>query len=217
MLNVRRRKLKNEIFISMKSLIKKLLREGLLKEDYVSQSQLNNLEQELDNLFKSVGIDIEFTPHFIKRVNDERNGKEITIEELRNIFKAVYAQYKNKLTKYKSGFEAVFKNFPTNINIPFLISWDKKNDELDLINKTVMRKKNFQTPNPVLPVTGEEPKAPEQRTDKFKKLKLPNGKVVRYYEILNKFETLEGTPIEIDAIFDALPPELQDTVLTKMG
>ena len=80
-----------------------------------------------------------------------------------------------------------------------------------------MRKKNFQTPNPVLPVTGEEPKAPEQRTDKFKKLKLPNGKVVRYYDILNKFETLDGAPIEIDTIFDALPPEMQDTVLTKMG
>jgi len=55
-----------------------------------------------------------------------------------------------------------------------------------------------------------------QRTDKFKKLKLPNGKVVRYYHILNKFETLEGQPIELDSIFDSLPPELQDTVLSNM-
>lgn len=56
----------------------------------------------------------------------------------------------------------------------------------------------------------------EPRTDRFKKLKLPNGKIVRYYETLTKFETLEGQPIDNYDILDELPEELQDKVLTSM-
>lgn len=59
-------------------------------------------------------------------------------------------------------------------------------------------------------------KPTKPRTDKFKKIKLPSGKVVRYYEILNKFETIDGTPIDMDNIFDELPEQLQDMVLAKM-
>jgi len=60
------------------------------------------------------------------------------------------------------------------------------------------------------------PQVSAPKTDKFKKLKLSNGKVVRYYEQLNKFETLEGQPIKNDDIFDELPEELQDKVLAAM-
>ena len=59
-------------------------------------------------------------------------------------------------------------------------------------------------------------KPTKPRTDKFKKIKLPSGKVVRYYEILNKFETIDGTPIDMDVIFDELPEQIQDMVLVKM-
>jgi len=56
----------------------------------------------------------------------------------------------------------------------------------------------------------------EPRTDRFKKLKLPNGKIVRYYEALTKFETLEGQPIDNYDIIDELPEELQDKILSSM-
>ena len=201
----------------MRSLIKTLLREGLIKEDYVTPTELRRLEGELDNLFQSVGVDVEFTSHFLDRVNDERNKKDITIEELRTIFKKIYSQYKTKLVKYKDGFEAVFRNNPTDINIPFVIGWDKANNELDLINKTVMRKKNFSTSNPMLYVTGKEPKVDNTpKVERFKKYKLTNGMVVRYYADSNRFETLDGKAIEMDDIFDALPDEMQNMVLTKM-
>jgi hypothetical protein len=59
-------------------------------------------------------------------------------------------------------------------------------------------------------------KGNQVNTDRFKKIKLPNGNVVRYYDTLNKFETLEGTPINTDDIFDVLPSEMQDMVLDKM-
>jgi hypothetical protein len=52
--------------------------------------------------------------------------------------------------------------------------------------------------------------------EKFKKYKLPSGEAVRYYPESNRFETLEGQPIEMDNIFDALPEDMQDMVLSKM-
>jgi len=201
----------------MKSFIKKLLREGLIKEDYITPSQLKSLEGELDNLFQSIGVDIEFTKHFMERVNHERNKRDITIEELRMIFKDVYGEYKNKLKKYGTGFEGVFKNPPTDINIPFILNWDSNNQELDLVTKTIMRKKGFKSTTPILPVGSKNKPTPNAPKDKFKKLKLSNGTVIRYYEQSNRFETLDGSPIEIDTIFDALPSEIQDAVLTKMG
>ena len=49
---------------------------NLLLED-VSQSQLNQVEKYLDKLWAKVGIDVEFTRHFMDRVNHARNGKPI--------------------------------------------------------------------------------------------------------------------------------------------
>ena len=40
------------------------------------------------------------------------------------------------------------KDMKTDVNIPFALQWDNKNNELDLIAKTVMRKKDFKTPDP---------------------------------------------------------------------
>jgi hypothetical protein len=40
----------------------------------------------------------------------------------------------------------------SDINVPFVLNWDPRSQVLDLVAKTVMRKKNFQTPNPELPL-----------------------------------------------------------------
>lgn len=134
--------------------IRKIIQEEIENyiKSFVTDSDLKELERELDSLFSDVGIDINFTRHFLDRVNDERNGKDITIDELRSIFKRVYAKYKKDLLNLDNGFEGVIKSYKSNINVPFRLQWDRKNKELDLINKTVMRKKNFKTSNPILPV-----------------------------------------------------------------
>lgn len=202
----------------MRHFIKTSLREGLLKESYITQSELNRLEKELDALFADVGIDIDFTEHFFERVNHERNKKDITIDELRLIFKNAYGKYKEVLSKYGDGFKAVFRNRPTNINIPFTLQWDSKNNELDLVSKTVMRTNQFFSQEPFLTVDDPNPVKIEkpQAKDKFKKIKLKSGDVVKYYELSNRFETLNGQEIDLDTIFDSLPDELQDKVLTSI-
>jgi hypothetical protein len=38
------------------------------------------------------------------------------------------------------------------INVPFVLQYDKQNQELDLVSKTIMRKKDFATSNQKLKV-----------------------------------------------------------------
>lgn len=117
----------------------------------ISKTELDSLEKLLDRLFKSVNIDIEFTKHFLDRLNDSRNGEDITTPELAELFGATYKKYGKKLSKLSPDTQAVLKDIRSDINIPFVI---QLNDSgmLELISKTVMRKKNFSTPNDVLKV-----------------------------------------------------------------
>ena len=43
----------------------------------ITKTDLDQLEKYADRLFGAVGIDVEFTRHFLDRVNDERNKKQI--------------------------------------------------------------------------------------------------------------------------------------------
>jgi hypothetical protein len=120
----------------------------------ISPQQLKELETYIDRLFAAVGLDIEFTQHFQQRLGDERNRKPITIHELQRMFKKVHRQmHKGKdLVELGPEAEAVLKDLATNINIPFVLNWDKRNQEFDLIAKTVMRKPDFKTSNDILTV-----------------------------------------------------------------
>lgn len=89
-----------------------------------------------------------FLRHFIDRLNDARNGKPITAAELARIFKKEYEQNGQKIAHADS--EAVMKDLLTSLNIPFVINGYGRDKEL--VAKTVMRKADFKTPNPVYPV-----------------------------------------------------------------
>ena len=62
------------------------------QDNEVTQAQLDVLEKVLDQVFAQVGIDVEFTRHFLDRVNDERNRRQITIKELGLLFKKEFMQ-----------------------------------------------------------------------------------------------------------------------------
>ena len=128
-----------------------------VKED-VTQADLNQLEQFADKLFGKVGIDVEFTRHFLDRVNDERNRKPITPAELTRLFKQEYKRYGKPIAKMGPDKEAVMKDLQTNLNLPFALVYDRQNNELDLIAKTIMRKDDFKTPNKVFAVEAEDMK-----------------------------------------------------------
>lgn len=120
----------------------------------VSQVDIDQLEVFADKLFAKVGIDVEFTRHFLDRVNDARNVKPITMAELTRLFKQEYKRYGKPIAQMGPGQEAVMKDLQTDINLPFALQYDRENNELDLIAKTVMRKKDFKTSNKEFAVEG---------------------------------------------------------------
>lgn len=127
------------------------LKEFMITEE-ITLADLKSVEKYADKLFAKVGIDVEFTRHFLDRVNDERNKKQITVAELIRLFKQTYAKHGKKIPKLGPDAQAVITDMQTDVNMPFVLNWDKKSQELDLVAKTVMRKKNFATSNQKLEV-----------------------------------------------------------------
>jgi len=118
----------------------------------ITRSQLARVEQYADKLFAAVGIDVEFTRHFLDRVNDPRNKKPISEPELIGLFKRTYRKYGKKIPKLGADAQAVITDMSNDINVPFVLQYDKRNQELDLVSKTIMRKKDFATSNQKLKV-----------------------------------------------------------------
>ena len=118
----------------------------------VTAVDIQQLEQFADRIFANVGIDVEFTNHFKDRVNSERNQKPIVPAELTRLFKQERKRYGKPIAQMGPDSEAVLRDVQTDINVPFALVLDKDNNELDLIAKTVMRKKDFSTPNRVFAV-----------------------------------------------------------------
>ena len=132
--------------------VPKYLKGTLTRKLYeaISPEELDSIEAYADELFKIYDIDVEFTKHFISRINDARNKKEISKEELLDLFKKAYEKHGEDISQQNPGFEAVLNDISKELNLPFVLQYDSNNDELDLIAKTIMRKKNFQTSNPKL-------------------------------------------------------------------
>ena len=109
----------------------------------VSQGELNQVEKYLDKIWGSVGIDVEFTRHFMDRVNDARNGKPINPAELIKIYRQIYKKYGKPISQIPDGVNILLKDMSTDINVPVVLRWNGK--ELEMIAKTIKRKKNFKS------------------------------------------------------------------------
>ena len=130
-------------------------------QEEVTQPELNDIEKIADEWFEEYGIDVQFTRHFIERVNDERNGKPISAEELEDLFTQTAEKYGEKLANLPDDYQAVLLKLRSDLNLPFALNYDEKNNEMDLVAKTIMRKKNFQTQNPKLTLENNSASNPD--------------------------------------------------------
>lgn len=119
----------------------------------LTKRELDEIERYADKLFARVGIDVEFTRHFLDRVNDYRNRKQISAAELIRLFRKTYQQYGKQIPEMGAEAQAVITDMQTDINVPFVLEYDRRTKSLDLVSKTVMRKRGFKTSNPVLAIT----------------------------------------------------------------
>lgn len=116
----------------------------------ITPAHMKAFEQFVDKMFEKFNIDFDFTKHFRERISDTRNDPCISLKEIADTIKKIYNKYKhgeNTLSKYIDA-EVVLKDLQNDLNMPIAIEYDRKNDEIEVVAKTIMRKKNFRTPNP---------------------------------------------------------------------
>lgn len=118
----------------------------------LSYNDLKLLDNYVDRLFAKYDIDVSFSRHFKDRVNDKRNVEPITFTELQNIFKDAFKKHGEYISKLTDDDSRLIKSMSTDINIPFVINFNMDTMEYELVLKTVMRKRNFKSNDPVLKV-----------------------------------------------------------------
>ena len=57
----------------------------------------------------------------------------------------MFKNAKQDILSLKLNSEIVINDFSSKLNIPFVLVYDHKNQELDLVSKTIMRKRDFKT------------------------------------------------------------------------
>mgnify|MGYP006163610429 CR=1 FL=1 len=115
----------------------------------IGLDQIKKFESVVDKLFAKYDIDFNFTRHFGDRMDDSRNSPSITLKELAEFIKKMYKR-QGKSIKSVAGAEAVLKDIQSDLNIPVAVTYDRNNDEFDVVLKTIMRKKNFTSPDKVI-------------------------------------------------------------------
>ena len=118
--------------------------ESFALDEKVNQSQIDQLEKFADRILAKYDIDVEFTRHFVDRLNDPRNNPEIKVAELQKFFKKIQKN-KGKDIKSNPDTQVVLKDLTTSLNLPVVINY--KDGEFEVVNKTIMRKKDFKTPD----------------------------------------------------------------------
>jgi hypothetical protein len=117
----------------------------------VSWNDLKRLESVLDNMFGAAKLDIAFTRHFFERINGSRGyGGTVSVPEIQDAFRKTYAKYAQKIASHPVDWKAVITDISKDLNMPFTLDWDGKMKKM--IMQTAMKKRDFKSPDPKLPV-----------------------------------------------------------------
>jgi hypothetical protein len=117
--------------------------EGTINE--MPMDTLKDIDRVADKFLNPVDV-VLTNQHFFDRLNDPRNDKEISSAELIGFFKRL-SKYKKEFVDFLNQYnQIVAVDDRTNINIPFMKQANKA------IAKTIMRKKDFKTPNKKLEI-----------------------------------------------------------------
>lgn len=122
----------------------------LLEE--LDNQDFRDLERFADDHFNEIGLDVVFTQHFKDRVNDARNGAPVRYDELESLLLSAFNKAGRTLSKLPVESEAVLKQLATWLNVPVKVIDDPDHNERDLVLKTIMRKRRFESPNPEIQI-----------------------------------------------------------------
>lgn len=127
--------------------IKNKERENFLNE--MPMSDLQKIDKFADKQLNPVDT-VLTGKHFFDRLNDPRNGKEISQAELIGFFKRLGKKKKDFVKFLNQYNQIVVKDNRTNLNIPFMKQANK------LIAKTIMRKNDFKSSDAKYTIESED-------------------------------------------------------------
>ena len=139
-----------------KTVVGAKLLENIIKENYITRSELASIESAVDGFFKNYGIDVDFQgkfTHFIDRLNDPRNEAPIYTDELKDFFEDLANEYGDKIARQlrldrPTGVGSDFQ-FDIPIHMPFMLQWNPKKKMIELIPRTIKKqRKRWQSNNP---------------------------------------------------------------------
>ena len=137
------RRINKNLYEAMRSYKQQLLSEQQECQVY-SPSQIKDLEKFADRLLNKYDVDIDFTRHFRDRMNDNRNRPCIQIAELQKLFQKMERFHGKRIKGHGEG-QAVILDMQKDLNMPVVI--DLKRGKFEVRAKTIMRKKNFKSPD----------------------------------------------------------------------
>jgi hypothetical protein len=114
----------------------------------LTQKDLDTIQKALEGIYKSRGFDLVYSRHFIERVNDWRNGKQITIGELITILNASIKIHGKALMMMPHEAEGIIKDANSKINLMVAIEHNSRTGLCELRIKSCYRKVNFRANNP---------------------------------------------------------------------
>ena len=114
---------------------------GKLPINEIPMADLVKIDTFADKQLKPVDV-VLTDKHFFDRLNDPRNGKEVSNAELIGFFKRLGKKKKEFMNFLNQYNQIVAKDNRTNLNIPFMKQANK------VIAKTIMRKNDFKTSDP---------------------------------------------------------------------
>jgi len=106
--------------------------------ELTSTAEVNELERHLDKMMATLGLDVEFTRHFVERVLGRE--RSVSVEDITQSFIQLKRKYKSRLLKAKKqpNYSAVLRDFDQDLNIVFGIKPVKNGHEL--VNITIKQK-----------------------------------------------------------------------------
>jgi uncharacterized protein YukJ len=114
----------------------------------LTQKDIDSVKNALIGIYKSRGFDLVFSRHFVERVNDHRNGKQITVGELITILNASIKMHGKAMMMMPHEAEGVIKDANSKINLMIAIEHNARTGLCELRTKSCIRKANFRPNNP---------------------------------------------------------------------
>ena len=124
----------------------------LIEDKEITKADLLAIMAYVKSSFAKHGLEFTFSKHFGARVNSLRNNEAITVQELNDLLQKTAEKYGEKIAKWKGEKEAVIVGVKNDINMPFVMKYEKATKKLTLKVKTIIRKKGFTSSNKKLNV-----------------------------------------------------------------